>query len=134
MWNNDNEIVMIDKNKSLLQLSLIMLLLLLAGKIAMMFLFPDYTAKAHLAVPVYFWLFYTVAIISLPTRLDCKMFARRMLLFKVAKMTVSLFVLFFIALFSESQAKGVIINFLVYYLLLMIPENYCVLSIKKKML
>ncbi len=111
--------------------TLMMLLLVFLGEAIISVAFPGYTAKAHLAIPVYFWLIYSVAIITVKQNPTTKEFATFFMAAKAVKIVLSLMVLTVMAFVFRSQAKGVILNFLVYYSLMMIPENIFSLYMKR---
>ena len=122
---------MINKKKTILLFTLLMILLATAGEVMIAYLFPAYTSRTHLVVPLYFWVFYTVSIYALPERLDSGLLAKNLVWLKSLKMVVSLFALLVMALVFRDNAKGVIVDFIVFYLLLMVPESAYIMYIRK---
>lgn len=122
---------MINKKKTILLFTLLMILLATAGEVMIAYLFPAYTSRTHLVVPLYFWVFYTVSIYALPERLDSGLLAKNLVWLKSLKMVVSLFALLVMALVFRDNAKGVIVDFLVFYLLLIVPESAYIMYIRK---
>lgn len=122
---------MINKKKTILLFTLLMILLATAGEVMIAYLFPAYTSRTHLVVPLYFWVFYTVSIYALPERLDSGLLAKNLVWLKSLKMVVSLFALLVMALLFRDNAKGVIVDFLVFYLLLIVPESAYIMYIRK---
>lgn len=122
---------MINKKKTILLFTLLMILLATAGEVMIAYLFPAYTSRTHLVVPLYFWVFYTVSIYALPDRLDSGLLAKNLVWLKSLKMVVSLFALLVMALVFRGNAKGVIVDFLVFYLLLIVPESTYIMYIRK---
>lgn len=94
-------------------------------------LMPGHSTKAHMAVLLYFWAFYAIAVVSLPEMKVTKGTAGVFMLFKAAKMVLSLFALLLTAFFMRSHAKTVMICFLLYYLLMLLPESVCLMRLKK---
>jgi hypothetical protein len=123
--------VMINKKKTILLFTLLMILLATAGEVMIAYLFPAYTSRTHLVVPLYFWVFYTVSVYALPERLDSGLLAKNLVWLKSLKMVVSLFALLVMALLFRDNAKGVIVDFLVFYLLLIVPESAYIMYIRK---
>jgi hypothetical protein len=123
--------VMINKKKTILLFTLLMILLAAAGEVMIAYLFPAYTSRMHLVVPLYFWVFYTVSVYALPERLDSGLLAKNLVWLKSLKMVVSLFALLVMALLFRDNAKGVIVDFLVFYLLLIVPESAYIMYIRK---
>lgn len=122
---------MINKKKTILLFTLLMILLATAGEVMIAYLFPAYTSRTHLVVPLYFWVFYTVSVYALPERLDSGLLAKNLVWLKSLKMVVSLFALLVMALVFRDNAKGVIVDFLVFYLLLIVPESAYIMYIRK---
>ena len=122
---------MINKKKTILLFTLLMILLATAGEVMIAYLFPAYKSRTHLVVPLYFWVFYTVSIYALPERLDSGLLAKNLVWLKSLKMVVSLFALLVMALVFRDNAKGVIVDFLFFYLLLIVPESAYIMYIRK---
>ena len=125
---------MIDKKKTMMLFTCLLVLMMLAGEAIMMLFFPSCTSKGYLVIPGYFWLLYMVAIYLVPSDMDGKAIAKYMMVFKGAKMIVSLFVLLALSMLLRPQALSVISHYVVYYTLLMIPESMYLMSMKKRVL
>jgi hypothetical protein len=88
--------------------------------------------KAHLVVPPFFFVLYAVALGVAVRPTDAKHFVKQYMTFKTVKlMTLLVAMLAFGFLFRE-QAKGVLVNFLIYSLVMIVVENMYVLYNKKR--
>lgn len=122
-------------SKTLMMLSLFFLLLLIlaaVGKMVLMGLFPLYDCSAYWFVPSFFVGFYTVTFaVLLGSSVKRRKFAEKYLAFKAVKLLITLaFMLVMLFVFREN-AKVILLMFLAFYLLMMIPETLLVLYIKK---
>lgn len=110
----------------------LLLLFAVAGKILLMYLFPLHDCSAYWYIPSFFVGFYAVTFaVVLGSKSGLRKFAGKYLAFKAVKLLVTLvFMLLMIFLFRE-DAKVVLLSFLAFYLLMMIPETLVVLYIKK---
>jgi ABC-type transport system involved in multi-copper enzyme maturation permease subunit len=59
-------------------------------------------------------------------------FLKKYMSFKLVKMAVSLSATILLAFVFRNQAKGILINFLVFYLITIVFENVMVMQLKKK--
>lgn len=123
-----------NKTKIILCLGVLLLLMTIAGELLLRVIFPGYVGKAHLVAPPFFFVLYTVALVVVAQPTDVKHFVKQYMVFKTIKlMTLLVAMLAFGFLFRE-QAKGVLVNFLIYSLVMIVVENAFVLYNKKRML
>ena len=121
-----------NKTKIILCLGALLLLMALAGELLLGVFFPGYMGKAHLVVPPFFFVLYAVALGVAARPTDAKHFVKQYMTFKTVKlMTLLVAILAFGFLFRE-QAKGVLVNFLIYSLVMIVVENMYVLYNKKR--
>lgn len=121
-----------NKTKIILCLGALLLLMALAGELLLGVIFPGYVGKAHLVVPPFFFVLYAVALGVAAKPTDAKYFVKQYMTFKTVKlMTLLVAMLAFGFLFRE-QAKGVLVNFLIYSLVMIVVENMYVLYNKKR--
>lgn len=116
--------------KATLALTAIILVLSLLGEAFMALCFPQYTFKDHWIVPLYFWIFYLGALLSLDTGMTGVAFTRYIIGFKAVKMFASVFFITIAAFLMRDNVLPVLFTFFVYYLLLLVPE--CAYSIYLK--
>lgn len=122
-----------NKTKIILCLGVLLLLMTIAGELLLRVIFPGYVGKAHLVAPPFFFVLYTVALVVVAQPTDVKHFVKQYMAFKTIKlMTLLVAMLAFGFLFRE-QAKGVLVNFLIYSLVMIVVENAFVLYNKKRM-
>ena len=93
--------------------------------------FPAYSMGAQLAVPAYFWLFYTIVIVAVNSSATNAAFAKFFMAVKGIKIILSLIVLFALSFIFRAQAAGIIMTFLVYYSLATLIESVYLLYTKK---
>ncbi len=98
------------------------LLIALVAEFFITLCFPAYLFNGHWVVPVYFLLLYLVALFAMPMRMSGKDFLKFFLGFKAAKMFVSLCFILVAAFVMRGQVPALAFNFLLYYLLLLVPE------------
>ena len=94
--------------------------------------FPSVTSMGYLAVPLFYWLFYAVSAIFLFGKYASVQLVKIHVVIRGLKMILSLFFLLVISFVMRSDAIAVIANFLVYSTLLLIPESYMFISLKKR--
>ena len=122
-----------NKTKIILCLGALLLLMAIAGELLLGVIFSGYVGKAHLVVPPFFFVLYAVSIAVAAKPADAKQFVKQYMAFKTMKlMTLLTAMLAFGFLFRE-QAKGVLVNFLIYSLVMIVVENAFVLYNKKRM-
>lgn len=84
-----------------------------------------------LAVPLYFWIFYSLAIIVMKKPDDAKSFAGMLMAFKSAKMFLSLVVVALLAFLFRESAIVLLFYFLVYSLIMLAVESVYLVKLKK---
>ncbi|MBO7302540.1 MAG: hypothetical protein J6U58_07535 [Bacteroidaceae bacterium] len=95
--------------------------------------FPSQTSSDYLFIPLFYLLFYTVSAIFLFKKYSPLQFAKVMLIVKGVKMIISLFVLLILSFVMRGEGLGVIVNFIVYFLVLLIPESVGLISLKNRL-
>ncbi len=108
-----------------------MLLILVAAEAFLCCFFPTYMFKGHLAVPLFFWLFYVSVAFLVKKGMNDVQMLRFFIGVKAVKMFVSLVFVTVLAFVYREQLLAIVFNFLLYYLLLLIPETICCVSLKK---
>ena len=107
----------------------ICLLVLVCGLIAGAVL-PQHDTALLYAVPAYFWLLYAAVVMALKRGLGSETAARYLMLFKGAKMLLTMVVMFVMAFLFRENAKEIILLFFVYYIALLLPESIFVAKMK----
>lgn len=122
--------------KILLKISLavtaILFLMTLVGEVFIVMLFPQYTFKGHLLIPLYFWLFYLSAAFVVHQPMSAVEYTKYLIGLKAVKMFVSMLFITVLAFFMREYVVAIVFNFIVYYLLLLIPECIYSISLKKR--
>lgn len=108
----------------------VIFLLTLVGEVFMATVFPQYAFRGHLFVPLYFWLFYLVAAFFAHRPMTAVEFTKFLIGFKAVKMFVTMLFITALAFFMRQYVVAIVFNFIVYYLLLLVPE--CAYSIYAK--
>ena len=121
-----------NKGKTILILIGLLLLMAAAGEMLLPVFFEGYTGKAHLAVPVFFFVLYATSVAVMDKPIDSKHFVKQFMIFKSLKLILSLGALLAMCLAFREQALGVLVNFLIYSFAMMIVENLYVFDLKKK--
>lgn len=121
-----------NKRNTILILVALLLLMTIAGELLLAVLFPGYVGKAHLTVPVFFLVLYAVPVVFMTQPVDAKLFIKQFMIFKSLKLVLSLGALLAMAFIFKEQAKGVLVNFLIYTLVMLVIENMYVLKLKKQ--
>lgn len=101
-------------------------LLLLLERVTMSFLYPENDNVACYVAPLYFGLFYSFMALILKN-----VPLKFMMLFKGAKMILTLTLMFVLAFFFKDDAKEILITFLVYYIVLLFPESILIANINR---
>ena len=92
-------------------------------------LFLGSVSPVFWVAPLYFWVFYVVALMLLS---GTEKLANAFMLFKGVKMLVTLMLMFALAFVFRSHTVELIIYFLVYYMLLLVVESSFLLYIRRK--
>ena len=104
-----------------------------AGKLLLIYLLPQYDYPLYWVVPGFFLLFYAVALsYVLKPSLPAKKFLEAFMLFKTIKLRSSLAVMLLLAFFCREQAANLLVTFLIYYLIMMLPETLYGTYIRKR--
>ena len=104
-----------------------------AGKLLLIYLLPQYDYPLYWVVPGFFLLFYAVALsFVLKPSLPAKKFLEVFMLFKTIKLISSLAVMLLLAFFCREQAANLLVTFLIYYLIMMLPETLYGTYIRKR--
>ena len=104
-----------------------------AGKLLLIYLLPQYDYPLYWVVPGFFLLFYAVALsFVLKPSLPAKKFLEAFMLFKTIKLISSLAVMLLLAFFCREQAANLLVTFLIYYLIMMLPETLYGTYIRKR--
>ena len=77
--------------------------------------FPSVTSAGYLFVPLFYWLFYKVYMVT-----------------KGVKLLLTLFVLLVVSFTMRSEGLAIIVNFIAYSTLLLLPESYGLISLKNR--
>lgn len=121
-----------NKIKTILTLFALLLLMTMAGEFLLDILFEGYAGRAHLAVPLFFFLLYAVPLAVVPQPVDAKGFAKQLMVFKSLKLMLSLGAMVAMSLAFREQVTGVLVNFLIYCLVMIVVENIYVIGLKKR--
>lgn len=120
-----------DKTKMLIGLSAITILLAVVGHAVISALSLECGMLHLLAVPLYFWIFYSLSIIVMKKPDDAKSFAGMLMAFKSAKMFLSLVVVALLAFLFRESAVVLLFYFLVYSLIMLAVESVYLVKLKK---
>ncbi len=109
-----------------------LLLLAMGGKAILHAMLPQYDYPLYWAVAALFFVLYGVAYIVLsPQAVTTKKFYERFLVFKTLKLIMSLAAMLILVFIFREQAHNLLITFLIYYLVMMIPETLYSVYVKK---
>ena len=122
-----------NRTKVILILGAMLLLMALAGELLLGAMFPGYVGKAHMVVPLFFFVLYAVALGVAAKPTDSRHFVRQYMAFKTVKLMTLLTAMLIFGFTFREQAKGVLVNFLIYSLVMIVVENAFVLYNKKRM-
>ena len=122
-----------NKRKTILLLVALLFLLTVTGELLLAVVFEEYSGKAHLVVPLFFLALYAVPLGIAAPSADSKHFIRQYLIFKTVKLFLSLGAIVVLGFGFKEQATGVLVNFLIYSLLMLVVENIYVLNLKNKL-
>lgn len=92
-------------------------------------LFNADISSRFLIVPLYFWVFYSVALSLFNIKSNL---ANSFMFFKGTKMLTTMVVLFALAFTMRSHTVELILYFLVYYIVLLVAESSFLLYMKKR--
>lgn len=109
----------------------ILFFMVLVGEVFIVTLFPQYTFKGHLIVPLYFWLFYLISSFFVHLPMTAVEYTKFLIGFKAVKMFVSMLFITVLAFLMRDIVVAIVFNFIVYYLLLLVPECIYSMYLKK---
>ena len=95
--------------------------------------FSSHTSMDYLFIPLFYWLFYTVSAIFLFKEHSSLQFAKTVMIVKGVKMILSLFVLLILSFVTRGNGICVVLNFIVYSTLLLVPESLGLVSLKNRL-
>ena len=95
--------------------------------------FSSNTSMDYLFIPLFYWLFYTVSAIFLFKEHSSLQFAKTVMIVKGVKMILSLFVLLILSFVTRGNGICVVLNFIVYSTLLLVPESLGLVSLKNRL-
>ena len=94
--------------------------------------FPQYCTASMCIIPLFFLVLYFVSFTYfLVPGITMKVFLSRFSVYKTAKLLLSMAVMLMSAFIFRSDAKQLLIAFLAYYLLLMLPETFYAMYMRK---
>ncbi|MBQ8543251.1 MAG: hypothetical protein IJ436_07250 [Bacteroidaceae bacterium] len=117
--------------KILMVVTSIIFFMVVIGELFISNCFPQYTFKGHLAIPLYFWLLYLLAAMFVQAPMTAVEYTKFLIGFKALKMFVSMVFITALAFFMREQVVAIVFNFIIYYLLLLVPECLYSIYIKK---
>ena len=121
-----------NKKNLLIGTTAIVLLLAVVGHLVMSVLCLECSLWMQIAVPAFFWIFYSTAILVVENPADTSAFAKMMLGFKAAKMFFSLVAVTAIAFVLRKNAIAVLIYFFAFSSILLVAESFYLIRLKKK--
>ena len=96
------------------------------------FVFPQYCTASMCIIPLFFLVVYSVAFtLVLVPGIPMKAFLSRFSAYKTAKLLLSMAAMLLSAFVFRDDAKQLLIAFLVYYLLMMLPETLYAMYMRK---
>lgn len=95
--------------------------------------FSSHISVDYLFIPLFYWLYYTVSAIFLFKEQSSLQFARTMMIVKGVKMILSLFILLILSFVTRGNGICVILNFVIYSTLLLVPESLGLISLKNRL-
>ena len=113
------------------------LLLLAAVIVAMLaavqyFVFPQYCTLSMCIIPLFFLVLYFVAFkFVLVPGIPMKVFLNRLSVYKTVKLLLSMAVMLLSAFLFRGDARQLLVAFLVYYLIMMLPETLYAMYMRK---
>lgn len=121
-----------NKKRLLSGVTLLILLIAITGYIVTSVLSLSCNVWIQFAVPVYFLLFYSSAILLVDSSVDSSRFAKILLCFKAVKIFFSLMAVTIMAFIFRESAMALLVNFLVYFLIMLVAESLYLVGLKKK--
>ncbi len=93
--------------------------------------FPEFCTMARFAIPLYFWVLYSLLLLVKPSANNAS-FTKYFMFFKSVKLLLSLMFIFLLAFIVRKYAVGLVINFFIYYMILLLAESAFAIYIKKR--
>lgn len=118
-----------NKIKYISVLSAAMLLLVAIVEFVVSLFVEGGMSQLYWVAPLFFWVFYVAAILLSNKTTNMSQF---FLAFKGVKMFATMVLAFALAFIIRSEAKGLIIYFLIYYMILLVAESVVLLAVRKK--
>ena len=118
------------KLKTIIILTAVVCVLFFLVEGILLIFFPSYVFKGHIMIPVFFWLLYVLAIVSLSPGMRVMKLTRYILGFKAVKMFLSMLVVLVGAFVMRSQLVSVVFVFMFYYMIMLVPESLFFMYIK----
>lgn len=119
------------KTKEIMLLLALLLVLALLLEWVLPMVFPQHSLWGHIPVPLCFGLFYSLAVVFVGQPASQALLAKRFMLLKSVKILLSLFLLLAVVFVVHAQAKVVVITFLFYYIVMLLPESLYLMHLKK---
>ena len=113
-------------------LSIIVLLIAVAGQSIVWRFAPSASATALLPVPIFFWSLYSVALLSLKSPCSADSLAKFILGFKAAKIFLALVAVAVMAFLMRGEALAIVLYFFGFQTIMLVVESIFLLNIKKK--
>ena len=123
---------MMNRTKIVSYAGIMLVLFTIVGEMLLRMQYPNYTGRIHMFVPLFFFILYACAMSFVDMKASAREFLKKYMSFKLVKMAVSLSATILLAFVFKNQAKGIFINFLVFYLITIVFENAMVMQLKKK--
>ena len=123
---------MMNKVKTFSILSLIVLLIAVAGQGVVCCFAPSASAAALLPVPLFFWSLYSVALLSQKSPCSSDSLAKFILGFKAAKIFLALVAVAVMAFLMRGEALVIVLYFFGFQTVMLVVESLFLLNIKKK--
>ena len=123
---------MMNKVKTFYILSLIVLLIEVAGQGVVCCFAPSASAATLLPVPLFFWGLYSVALLSLKSPCSSDSLAKFILGFKAAKIFLALVAVAVMAFLMRDEALVIVLYFFGFQTVMLVVESLFLLNIKKK--
>lgn len=122
-----------DKQMNISQRLMVLVVVIVAILAALQYIvFPQYCTASMCIIPLFFLVLYFVSFTYfLVPGITMKVFLSRFSVYKTAKLLLSMAVMLMSAFVFRSDAKQLLIAFFAYYLLLMLPEIFYAMYMRK---
>ena len=122
-----------DKQTNISQRLLVLAVVIVAILAALQYVvFPQYCTASMCFIPLFFLVLYFVAFSFVLVRgIPMKAFLNRLSVYKTVKLLLSMAVMLLSAFLFRDDAKQLLVTFLVYYLLMMLPETLYAMYMRK---